>query len=68
MEDVVTNYSELVVLFLMLPVVVQIIVPLLMLIGWGGVCVMKTVSERQKILADIKDDVKISEESQFCRS
>jgi hypothetical protein len=68
MEDVMSNYSELVVFFLMLPVATQIIVPLLMLLGWGFVCVKRTVSGRQKIMDGLKDHVKISEELQFSRS
>lgn len=44
-----TNYSELVVFFLMIPVFTQIIVPLLMLLGWGGVYVKRAVFGRQKI-------------------
>ena len=63
-----TNYSELVVFFLMLPVFTQIIVPLLMLLGWGVVYVKRTGFGRQKIVDGIKDDAKISEELQFSRS
>lgn len=63
-----TNYSELVVFFLMLPVVTQIIVPLLMFLGWRVVCVMRTVSGRQKTVDGIKDDVNFSEELQLGRN
>ncbi len=35
MEDVMTDYSEFVIVFLVLPVLVQIILPILMLIGFG---------------------------------
>ena len=41
MEDVMTDYSELVIVFLVLPVLMQIILPLLMLTGY---CLTRAVS------------------------
>ena len=61
------NYSELFVLFLLLPVVMQIIVPFLMLVGWGFVCFIRMVFGRQKIVDAIKDDVDLSEGLQLSR-
>jgi len=68
MEDVMANYSEIFVLFLMLPVVIQIIVPLLMLLVWGFLCLLRTVFRRKKIVDAIKHDVDLSEKLQFSRS
>jgi len=68
MEDVMANYSEIFALFLMLPVVIQIIVPLLMLLGWGFLCLLRTVFGRKKIVDAITHDVDFSEKLQFSRS
>lgn len=61
------NYSELFVLILLVPVVMQIIIPLLMLVGWGGVCFIRLVFWRQKIVDAKKDDVDLSEGLQLSR-
>jgi hypothetical protein len=68
MEVAMINNSELIVLFLMLPVFMQIIVPLLMLLGWGFVCVMRAVLGRKKIVDDMQDDSIVSEGLQFSKS
>jgi hypothetical protein len=67
MEDVMNNYSEIFVLFLILPVVMQIIVPLLMLVGWGFLCLLRTVFRRKKIVEDTRHDVDLSEELRLSR-
>lgn len=68
MGDVMTDYSELVIFFLMIPVAIQIILPLLMLIGFGLIRVMKTILGGQKILRGVQDDLGIPEDLQVSRS
>ncbi len=54
MEDVMTNYTELVVFLLMLPVVIQIIIPLLMLAGYSLGYIIKTVFGWKRSAAGVK--------------
>ena len=60
-----TNYSELVVLLFIIPVAVQIIIPLLMLIGFGIVSGVKAVFRLFKSGNGIKNGVKVGEELQL---
>ena len=62
-----TNYSELVVFFFILPVVIQIIFPLLMLIGFGIVSVGKAVFRLKKSPVNKKNGTRIEEELQFSK-
>jgi hypothetical protein len=68
MEGVMTDYSELVIFFLMIPVAIQIILPLLMLIGFGMMRAMKTVFGGRKTVRDAKVDEGISGDLQLSRS
>ena len=54
-----TDYSELVIFFLFLPVVIQILIPLLILIGFGLLYAVRTVVGLLKVVAGAQDDVKI---------
>ncbi len=65
MEDVMSNYSELVIFFLMLPVGMQIIVPLLMLLWWGFISLIRKVLRRQNTVNSLKDEVGLSGGVQF---
>ena len=49
-----THYPELVVFLLMLPVVIQIIIPLLMLAGFSVVCAVRTVFGWKRIVDGVK--------------
>jgi len=51
-----THYPELVVFLLMLPVVIQIIIPLLMLLGFSLVCAVRTVFGWKRIVDGVKGD------------
>ena len=61
------NYSEFFVLLLLLPVVIQIIVPLLMLLGWGFLRLVRTVFSRKKIVGTVKNDLDLPDELQLSR-
>ena len=43
LEDVIVEYSEILVVFLMLPVLVQILLPLLLLVGFGLIFMARSV-------------------------
>ena len=60
-----TYYSTLIVFSLLLPVVVQIVVPLLMLIGFGIFRVMRVVFWRRKAVDSVADDLQSREGLQF---
>lgn len=49
MEGVMTDFSEIMVIFLMLPVLIQIIIPLLMLVGFGIIRAVGSVLGRQEL-------------------
>jgi hypothetical protein len=68
MEGVMTNYSELIVFFLFLPVLTQIIIPLLMLVGFGVVRAMRTVFGSQGVAESRTNGPKLGEELQLGRS
>ncbi len=63
-----TDYSELVIFFLMLPVAIQIILPLLMLIGFGLIKAVRIIFGGKEILSNVKKNVEISEDLQLSRS
>ncbi len=62
-EGVMTDYSTLVVVFLMLPVLVQIFLPLLLLVGHGLIRMIKVVFwgpgevDRTTILEEVSGDI-----------
>jgi len=58
MEDVMTDYSEFIVFFLMVPVVIQIIIPLLILLGSGLIWGVRIVFGLQIVAGGVKDDLK----------
>jgi hypothetical protein len=68
MEGVMTDYSELVIFFLMIPVAIQIIIPLLMLIGYGMMRAVRIMFGVQKTVRDSKVDESISGDLQLSRS
>jgi hypothetical protein len=68
MEGVMTDYSELVIFILMIPVAIQIIIPLLMLIGYGMMRMVGTTFGGQKAVRDAKVDKGISGDLQLSRS
>ncbi len=63
-----TDYSVFVVFFMMLPVTIQIIIPLLMLAGFGLVCFVTTVFRKRIITGGLKDGVTLPEGLQVGRS
>ena len=67
-ESVMTDYSELVIFFLMIPVAIQIILPLLMLIGFGMIRVVRTMFGGKKVVRGVKKGFDISEDLQLSRS
>lgn len=68
MEGDMTDYSGLMVLFLLLPVVVQIIIPLLMLVGFGLIYLLRTVLAKRTIMNTAKFDADDLMELQSSRS
>lgn len=68
MEGGLTDSSGLMVLFLLLPVVMQKIAPLLMLIGYGLVSVVRIVFGGQKVVTAARGGAGILMESQSNRS
>lgn len=68
MEGVMTDYSELVIFFLMIPVAIQIILPLLMLIGFGLIRVVRIMLGGEKGLRVEKVDIGVSGDLQLSRS
>jgi hypothetical protein len=62
-----TDYSALVALFLMLPVLMQIVLPLVMLAVFGLMQMMKVVFWRRKAVVGSKDVEKGAEEMQPSR-
>ena len=60
-----TNYSEYMVFFLLLPVLTQIIVPLLMLVGFGLLRMVNLVFGAPEVAEGRKDRTKIEEELQL---
>jgi hypothetical protein len=67
MEGVMTDYSELVVFILMIPVAIQIILPLLMLIGFGLIKAVKAVFGGEKVVSGVNDDRGIPGDMQLSR-
>lgn len=63
-----TNYSEFMVFFLLLPVLTQIIVPLLMLVGFGLLRMVNLVFGAPEVAEGRKDRTKIEEELQLSGS
>lgn len=63
-----TNYSELFVVFLMIPVFMQIFIPLLMLIAFGVIRGLSLIFGRQRVVNDIQHVEKIEDELQLSRS
>lgn len=53
-----TDYSEFIVFFLMVPVVIQIIIPLLILLGSGLIWGVRIVFGLQIVAGGVKDDLK----------
>ena len=68
MEGVMTDYSELVILFLMLPAATQIILPLLTLIGFGLIRVVKTVFGEKKFARGVREDIGFQDDLLLSRS
>lgn len=68
MEDVMTDYSELMVLILMLPVVIQIIIPLLMLAAFSLGSAVTAALRRKKSTADLKNSINVEEQLQLSGS
>ncbi|NTW88138.1 MAG: hypothetical protein HGB26_03235 [Desulfobulbaceae bacterium] len=68
MEGVMTISSELMVIFLMLPVFIQIIIPLLMLIGFGIIRAVWSVVDRQESDQVKHDNEKVAEDLQLDRA
>lgn len=63
-----TDFSELLVIFLMLPVFIQIIIPLLMLVGFGLIRAVGSVVNRQESDQVEQDNKKIAEDLQLDRA
>lgn len=63
-----TDYSNLVLFFLLLPVLVQIIFPLLMLIIYGFVRAVKTLFCHQEVVGVINSHEKAGQDLQLSRS
>ncbi len=63
-----TDFSELMVFFLMLPVFIQIIIPLLMLVGFFFIRAVGSVTGRQELTQVGSDKEKITEELQLNRA
>jgi hypothetical protein len=60
MEGVMTDFSELMATFLMLPVLIQIIIPLLMLVVFGLIRAVGSVAGRQEATQVVPDKEKIA--------
>ncbi len=60
-----TDFSELMVFFLMLPVLIQIIIPLLMLVGFGLIHAISSVVGRQEATQVVPEKEKIAEDLQL---
>ena len=67
MEVAMTYYSEFVVLFFLIPVVLQVIIPLVMLVGFSIVSAVNAVFRRLKFGTHIKSGVKVREELQLSK-
>jgi hypothetical protein len=65
MEGFMNGYSELVIFFLILPAATQLIIPLLLPIGFILVNAVRTVSGVRKVAGDAMDDLAIPETWQF---
>lgn len=69
MEGAMTDYSELVIYFFMIPVAIQIIIPLLMLIGFGLMRAVRTVFGGEKgVYGGVKKGFGITEDLLLNRS
>lgn len=68
MEGVMTDFSELMVIFLMLPVFIQIIIPFLMLVGFGVIRAVGSVVGRQESDQAKHDNEKVAEDFQLDRA
>ena len=68
MEGVMTDFSELMVLFLMLPVFIQIIIPLLMLVGFGLIRTVGSIIGRQESAQGAPNREKVTEDFQLNRA
>lgn len=60
-----TNYSELMIFFFILPVVMQIILPLLILVGFSIVSVGKSLLRLFNSPVNLKNSAKVEEELQL---
>lgn len=63
-----TDFSELMATFLMLPVLIQLILPLLMLVGFGIIRAVRSVAGRQDLTQVVPDKEKITEDLQLDRA
>jgi hypothetical protein len=68
LEGVMADYSVFFVFLLMLPVVMQIILPLLLLAGYGLLCAVKAVFSRPKVALNAEQDEKAEKELQLSRA
>jgi len=63
-----TDFSELMATFLMLPLLIQLIIPLLMLVGFGIIRAIGSVVGRQELHEVALDKEKIAEDLQLDRA
>lgn len=68
MEGVMTDFSELMATFLMLPVLIQIIIPLIMLVGFGLIRIVGSVVGRKESAQVVADKEKVAEDLQLGRA
>ena len=57
MEGGMYNYSEMLVLFLLVPVLMQIVLPLIMLAVYGVGKILKAMCKRQRSESELTDDM-----------
>lgn len=62
MEDVMTDYSEIVIVFLVLPVLMQIVLPLLMLMGFSLARAVSMVLGRRKDGIGLNNNATVGEQ------
>lgn len=62
MEDVMTDYSDFIIVFLLLPVLMQIILPLLMLMGFSLTHVVSVVLGLRKDGVGLKKNATVGEQ------
>lgn len=63
-----TDFSEFVIFFLMLPLVIQILIPLLMLVGFGLLCAVKMIFGGEKVVRGVQKYFQIPDKFQLRRS